>query len=190
MGYDFIFLASLAWMFDLFSWEKLASVVTVFSLAIGGALPLWNMARKRRKEAIEAKKQAEIERVTEIAKQATAPIEHKLDEQVKKQDELTTKIQSTEKDTKAILSTVRTLVKEFHSYKGQQEKINTKIYFMDGYIRNVDNNATSAKTGIGNRSPPYPRYRSISRDEDEQEEYHEYDIDMYGNDDNNNHADK
>src|SRR3954462_15332210 len=82
--YDYIFFVDLSGFMDLFSWEKLASVVTVFSLAIGGALPLWNMARKKHKEKLLAKEKMEIERINIIAKKATEPIERKLDDQVKK----------------------------------------------------------------------------------------------------------
>lgn len=160
LWHDFVFFADLSGFMDLFSWEKLASVVTVFSLAIGGALPLWNMARKKHKEKLLAKGKMEIERINIIAKKATEPIERKLDDQVKKQEQLSDKLEDSEKDTKAILSTVRTLAKDLHSFSNDQQKINAKIHFMDGYIRNVDINSTSVGLG-GPGLRNTRRYRSL-----------------------------
>lgn len=169
-----------SWFFDIFSWERLASVATVFSLAIGGVLPFSNMIKKRRKDQKEAKEKEEIEKIKTIAKDVTVNIEAKLNEQIDKHEDMRYKMQQAEKDNKAILSTVRTLVKEFHSYKNEQQKINTKIYFMDGYIRNNDQGQQPLRTG------KRQTYRPVSKEEDEVETYHQYDIDMSDEDTTNN----
>lgn len=190
MEYDLLFFmvssassSSSSWLFDVFSWERLASVATVFGLGIGGAVPLYNMLKKYKERKRLNKEQEETERISKIAKETINPIAEKLDHTMKVQEQVTDKIQQTDKDTKAILSTVRTLVKEFHNYKGQQEKINTKIYFMDGYIRNAD-----SSTSLQPSARP-KRYMPISKEEDEIEEYHDYDINRIDNDNNNNNND-
>jgi hypothetical protein len=178
MGYDilFFFMVSTSWLFDVFSWERLASVATVFGLGIGGAIPLYNMLKRNREKKLLEKEEAEKEKIAKIAKETVTPIAEKLDKTIKKHEEVAEKLQQNDKDTRDTLSTLRSLVKEFHAHKVQQEKINTKIYFMDGYIRNADNSSV-IPPGPQGRVIPYRRFTPVSREDDEIEEYHEYDID-------------
>jgi hypothetical protein len=191
MGYDLLFfMVSASWLFDVFSWERLASVATVFGLGIGGAIPLYNMLKKNREKKRLEKEQEEKERICNIAQETINPIKAKIDETIQRHEEIADKMQQNDKDTKDTLSTVRSLVKEFHAYKNQQEKINTKIYFMDGYIRNADlggiGAGVSSLSGQRRVFPYRPRYTQESKGDDEIEEYHQYDINGYTEEDNNN----
>jgi hypothetical protein len=191
MGYDLLFfMVSASWLFDVFSWERLASVATVFGLGIGGAIPLFNMLKKNREKKRLDKEEKEQERIASIAKETVGPIADKLDKTIQRHEEIADKLQQNDKDTRDTLSTVRSLVKEFHAYKNQQEKINTKIYFMDGYIRNADlggaGPGVSSLSGQRRVFPYRPRYTQVSKGDDEMEEYHQYDINGYTEEDNNN----
>lgn len=189
MGYDLLFfMVSASWLFDVFSWERLASVATVFGLGIGGAIPLYNMLKKNREKKRLEKEQEEKERIASIAKETVTPIADKLDKTIQRHEEIADKLQQNDKDTRDTLSTVRSLVKEFHAHKVQQEKINTKIYFMDGYIRNADLGGgigaaadVSSLSGQRRVFPYRPRFTQVSKEDDETEEYHQYDIDNNNN---------
>lgn len=189
MGYDLLFfMVSASWLFDIFSWERLASVATVFGLGIGGVIPLYNMLKKNKEKKRLEKEREETERISKIAKETIQPIADKLDHTIQKHEQVADKMQQNDEDTKNILTTVRDLAKEFKVYKGQQEKINTKIYFMDGYIRNNTETINSSLSGQ-RRVFPYrtTRYPPISQQDDEIEgEYHQYDIDDNTNNNNNN----
>lgn len=176
------------WFFDIFSWEHLASVATVFTILVSTAfIPVWHMFKKRKAEKEKALDERETAKIKSISEEIIKPVFNKLNEHDEVVRELKTSSLQNDKNTRDTLSTIRALVSEFHSYKDQQHKINAKLYFLDGAFRSGSN--TGGLPG-GNRpenNPAYRDWRIINREPNDPEESYYYNNNGSDNTNNGNH---
>lgn len=124
------------WFFDIFSWEHLMAVTTVFALLTTTAIvPVWQLLKKRKAEKEKQQEEKDTQKIKTITEEITKPIVDKLN----KHDEMVRDLQSTAKendrDTREILSSMKLLTSEFYQYRKQQDKLNTKLYFLEGSYR-------------------------------------------------------
>lgn len=153
------------WLFDIFSWEHLSSVMTVFALLTSTALiPVWQLLKKRKAEREKLLDERETHKIQHISEELIKPVVQKLEDHDEMVRELKQAAKENDKNTRDTLSTVRALVSEFHnyredfySYKDQQHKINAKLYFLEGAYKGVgvrpENNAA------------YRDWRTINRED-------------------------
>ena len=153
------------WLFDIFSWEHLSAVVTVFALLTSTAIiPVWQLLKKRKAEREKLLDERETNKIKAISEEIIKPVVSKLEEHDEMVKEIKLNSKENDKNTRDTLNTVRALVSEFHSYKDQQHKINAKLYFLDGALRSGNMNA--------NRPPEnnyaYKDWRFINSDDEDE----------------------
>ena len=125
------------WLFDIFSWEHLSAVVTVFALLTTTAVvPVWQLMKKRRQERERIVEERETQKIKEMAVKITEPLVKKLEQHEQAQWELKQAQRENDRLTKETMTLVKDLVSEVHLNREQQNKLNAKMYFMDGYLRN------------------------------------------------------
>jgi hypothetical protein len=95
------------------------------------------MLKKRKAEKEKIEEEKETQKIKDISQEILKPIAEKLSEHDFMVRNLTTSQKENDKNTIDTLSTVKSLVSEFHSYKDQQHKINAKLYFLDGAYQSV-----------------------------------------------------
>lgn len=160
------------WFFDIFSWEHLASVATVFTILVSTAfIPVWHMFKKRKAEKDKALDERETAKIKSISEEVIKPVVDKITQHDEMVKELKSSSLQNDKNTRDTLSTVRALVSEFHQYKDQQHKINAKLYFLDGAYRG---------TVRPENNKAYRDWRTINRDREDEI------IDDYEHSNNNN----
>jgi hypothetical protein len=124
------------WLFDIFSWEHLSAVMTVFALLTTTAIiPVWQLLKKRKAEKEKQQEERDTQKIKTITEEITRPIVDKLS----RHDDMVRDLQSTAKendrDTREILTNMKLLTNEFYQYRKQQDKLNTKLYFLEGSYR-------------------------------------------------------
>lgn len=116
-----------SWLFDVFGWDKLMAVVTVFAaLSSTAFIPLYHLYRKRTEKKREQYEKEHLERIDRNIK----PLEFKI-------AELEELIKGLQHDIRDLRSTLTTISNEFHKYQEKQENTNKKVYYMDGMFRRM-----------------------------------------------------
>lgn len=127
---------SINWITDIFSWEKLSYLTTVLSLtSLGAIVPLYGVLKKRHCNMKDAQQKEEDERIIDLATEVSQKLEQKLDAHAVTQEQLKDKIEITDRDNKTIISSLQELVKDFKSFKEQQERVNAKVEYIDQVFR-------------------------------------------------------
>jgi septal ring factor EnvC (AmiA/AmiB activator) len=155
---------SFSWFFDIFSWEHLSYVLTVFAILTASVfVPLWQMFKKRKAEQQKEQEEKQTSRIREIAHEIQKPIIDKLTAQEIVQAELKYSQKENDRNTRDILSAVKNLTGEFQQYRDQQHKLNAKIYFIDGWLKNrmTDDNT------VPSRYNSYKNYRYVNDPDNE-----------------------
>jgi hypothetical protein len=148
-----------SWFFDIFSWEHLSYVLTVFAILTASVfVPVWQMFKKRKAEHEKQLDEKQTAKIKEIAQELQKPVIDKLVAQEIVQAELKYSQKENDRNTKDILTAVRSLTGEFQQYRDQQHKLNAKIYFMDGWLRN----RMPDETGVSNNYQSYKNYRYVN----------------------------
>ena len=124
------------WIFDIFSWEHLSAVVTVFALLMSTAfIPVWQLLKKRRAEREKHQDERDTHKIKSISEEIIKPIVEKLNQQDETVKDLKISAKENDKNTKDTLSTLRALVSEIHNFKNEQYKVNTKLYYQTLNLR-------------------------------------------------------
>ena len=124
------------WIFDIFSWEHLSAVVTVFALLMSTAfIPVWQLLKKRRTEREKHQDERDTHKIKSISEEIIKPIVEKLNQQDETVKDLKISAKENDKNTRDTLSTVRALVSEIHNFKNEQYKVNTKLYYQTLNLR-------------------------------------------------------
>lgn len=124
------------WIFDIFSWEHLSAVVTVFALLTSTAfIPVWQWHKKHKAEREKILDEHETQKIKSIAEEIIKPIVQKLSDHDETVRDLKTSAKENDRNTKDTLSTVRALVSEIHNFKNEQYKVNTKLYYQTLNLR-------------------------------------------------------
>lgn len=182
----------LSWLFDIFSWERLSNVATVISLvSLSIFVPLFQYFKKQRCNVLKIKAEKERERIEKIAEGVTAPIIDRLEKQDKNQEDIKIKQEQNDRDTRDILSTVRSLASSFHKSQDVQAKLNAKVYFMDGLLRNK----SSMSDNLIHHQPQQPnssrrqhnRQSNLDNNDEDFESSYEFDDDTNNNNNNMKH---
>jgi uncharacterized membrane protein YhiD involved in acid resistance len=156
---------SIDWIFDIFSWEHLSAVATVFALLVSTAfIPIRQMLKKRKAEREKMEDEKETQKIKDISQEILKPIADKLNEHDFMVRNLTYSQKENDKNTIDTLSTVKSLVSEFHTYKDQQHKINAKLYFLDGAYQSVG----QKKSMRSENNPNYRDWRDANKERDEE----------------------
>jgi hypothetical protein len=150
--------ASYDWFFDIFSWEHLSYVLTVFTILTASIfVPVYQMFKKKRAEHEKMLDEKQTQKIREIATELQKPVIDRLMAQEKVQTELKASQSENDRNTKDILTAVRGLTSEFQQYRDQQHQLNAKIYFMDGFLKN----RMPDDSGVTNKYTSYKNYRYI-----------------------------
>ena len=129
--------ANTNWFFDIFSWEHLMAVSTVFALLTTTAIvPVWHMFRKRKEQRDKEQDEKDTEKIRKISSEILNPIADKLNQHDDVLKDMKISAKQNDKNTIDTLNTLRTLVSEFHNYKDNQHKVNARLYFLEGAYNN------------------------------------------------------
>lgn len=115
------------WFLDIFSWEKLMAIFSVFSILASTAfIPLYHLYRSRQEKKARLLEQEQIKRIDDAVKPLIKKIEQ-LDE--------------TLHDTQIILDSIKESIKktctELSNHIEKAEQMNRKIYYMDGMFKRM-----------------------------------------------------
>lgn len=139
------------------SWEQWAYVASIFSaFVLAGLIPFTRYVSNKYKAMKAFNTNKQNENISKIATKVSDTVENKLNEKIDEQsqaitdvsksmEKLSRKLDDGDKQNKAILSTVRTLTKDFHDFRNKQIEINAKVSYMDdvfrqrlSFVRNID----------------------------------------------------
>lgn len=130
------------------NWEQWSHIATIFSVVItGGLVPLSFYLARKIKNMREFNAKKRNENIKEIATQVSHALDDKLNQKIEQQsqaiesvsetmEKLSQKLDHTDKQNKAILTTIRRLSSDFDSFKSQQVRVNAKVDFIDDIFRN------------------------------------------------------
>jgi len=152
------------WIFDIFSWEHLSAVVTVFALLTSTAfIPIRSMWKKRKAEREKQLDERETHKIKSISEEIMKPIAEKLNQH----DDVVRDLQQTAKDsdrnTRETLTTIKDLVADIHNFKTEQYKINTKLYYQTLNLRQQSRGPAENNRG-------YRDWRIIDQPSEEEED--------------------
>lgn len=126
---------NVSWVWEIFSWEQLASVLTVFSLSVGAVIPVMNIFRKKREDELKKEDDEKVSRVTEIVQKELKSLRERLDKEISKVQEIFLKQEVRDKDIRANTDAIHALEREFSQYRDRQDTINDRINYMDGFMK-------------------------------------------------------
>jgi len=153
---------SFSWLFDIFAWDKLSYALTVVFLMFSGAfVPVFQHWKKKKCEKIKQLDAAETQKIKLIAEETMKPLFTKMNEFENNQAALKDTQKESEHTNKQILGTLRDITGQLHHYQEQQEKNTAKLYYIEGYVKNQNNNT---------RLKGYGRYNYYGNDSDSNEE--------------------
>ena len=150
------------WIFDIFSWEHLSAVVTVFALLTSTAfIPIWSMWKKRKAEREKQLDERETHKIKSISEEIMKPIAEKLNQHDEVVRELKQSSSENDRNTRETLNTVKDLVAEIHNFKNEQYKVNTKLYYQTLNLRQSQQSNRPAENNRG-----YRDWRVIDADDE------------------------
>lgn len=150
------------WIFDIFSWEHLSAVVTVFALLTSTAfIPIWSMWKKRKAEREKQLDERETHKIKSISEEIMKPIAEKLNQHDEVVRELKQSSTENDRNTRETLNTVKDLVNEIHNFKNEQYKVNTKLYYQTLNLRQSQQSNRPAENNRG-----YRDWRVIETDDE------------------------
>ena len=140
--------SSTNWLFDIFSWEHLMAVTTVFALLTTTAIvPMWQLIKKRNAEKAKILDEKETAKIKAITEEIVKPVAEKINKHDDKLNQLQEAAKENDRDTRDTLNTLKDLTKEFQQYRSQQDKLNAKLYFLEGSYRNNARGYKDWRTG-------------------------------------------
>ena len=150
------------WIFDIFSWEHLSAVVTVFALLTSTAfIPIWSMWKKRKAEREKQLDERETHKIKSISEEIMKPIAEKLNQHDEVVRDLKQSSRENDRNTRETLNTVKDLVNEIHNFKNEQYKVNTKLYYQTLNLRQSQQSNRPAENNRG-----YRDWRVIDADDE------------------------
>src|SRR4029078_3825816 len=150
------------WIFDIFSWEHLSAVVTVFALLTSTAfIPVWSMWKKRKAEREKQLDERETHKIKSISEEIMKPIAEKLNQHDEVVRDLKQSSRENDRNTREILNTVKDIVAEIHNFKNEQYKVNTKLYYQTLNLRQSQQANRPAENNRG-----YRDWRVIDADDE------------------------
>lgn len=150
------------WIFDIFSWEHLSAVVTVFALLTSTAfIPIWSMWKKRKAEREKQLDERETHKIKSISEEIMKPIAEKLNQHDEVVRDLKQSSTENDRNTRETLNTVKDLVAEIHNFKNEQYKVNTKLYYQTLNLRQSQQANRPAENNRG-----YRDWRVIDADDE------------------------
>jgi len=150
------------WIFDIFSWEHLSAVVTVFALLTSTAfIPVWSMWKKRKAEREKQLDERETHKIKSISEEIMKPIAEKLNQHDEVVRDLKQSSTENDRNTRETLNTVKDLVAEIHNFKNEQYKVNTKLYYQTLNLRQSQQANRPAENNRG-----YRDWRVIDADDE------------------------
>lgn len=127
---------NLAWIIDIFSWEKFSYALTVFTILISTAVvPLYNMFKRRKDEKAKEKELMETDKMTSISNKVVNPVIERIDKYEEIQADLRDDIKEITHTNKELLHEIKDFTIEFTKYKEQQHLNSSKISFIEGFLQ-------------------------------------------------------
>jgi TolA-binding protein len=151
------------WFFDIFSWEHLMAVTTVFALLTTTAIvPVWQLLKKRKAEKEKHLEERETQKIKTISEEVIKSVVERLNKHNEIIQGLQQAAKENDRDTRDTLQTLKVLSQEFQKYTNQQNKLNAKLYFLEGSYR-------------GENARGYRDWRTIKIEDDENGNGYHYD---------------